>query len=111
MVQPYQVVILLFCLSFFQATAYHVSPWTCKLGQRKREQNDDDDDDEGEEEEGKDERQFAIYLMVAWERKKQKRKKKKKRRKTTISTHPSPFPLPQSSMTIIRRSYIRWVDT
>lgn len=110
MVQPYQVVILLFCLSFFQATAYHVSPWTCKLGQRKREQNDDDDDDEGEEEEGKDERQFAIYLMVAWERKKQKRKKKK-RRKTTISTHPSPFPLPQSSMTIIRRSYIRWVDT
>lgn len=110
MVQPYQVVILLFCLSFFQATAYHVSPWTCKLGQRKREQNDDDDDEEGEEEEGKDERQFAIYLMVAWERKKQKRKKKK-RRKTTISTHPSPFPLPQSSMTIIRRSYIRWVDT
>lgn len=95
MVQPYQVVILLFCLSFFQATAYHVSPWTCKLGQRKREQNDDDDDDEGEEEEGKDERQFAIYLMVAWERKKQKRKKKKKKKKNNNIY--SPFPLPPST--------------
>lgn len=94
MVQPYQVVILLFCLSFFQATAYHVSPWTCKLGQRKREQNDDDDDEEGEEEEGKDERQFAIYLMVAWERKKQKRKKKKKKKNNNIY---SPFPLPPST--------------